>query len=276
MARAPVPLPRVGEVDRFGFRHHRLFALGDGWQVLETSNSFGDPPDFAAAADAVAASTGAPVLAVFVSGGDCIQLQTALPGGASGCSHLPDVREACGVYKHDPVPVGRPPEDVVAELTGWAAAGGLTADPGLLTRVVTVPGPRDMHYLRWILFEAVGLPPVGDPVPQYLDPHAAPFSRLLHETTCMARAAFIDWFDDGGTLPAWVSTMLAVEWDVWAAVYDPAADPVALAARAVRAREEFLASGRLRPVAGERVGEVPDTPWARSLVRTLERIRRED
>ncbi|BCY06987.1 hypothetical protein [Actinoplanes sp. L3-i22] len=225
----------------FGHRHQWLRNLHDGWQMLETGGS-DDPPDLAGPAAALAASTGHPVLAAYVSDGHCAVLCAALPGQPGPPTHLWNSDRPCG-YRHTrrdrAEPVERDPGEVAAELVAWSAAAGLRADSGRLRELLGQhdDDARTRADDRWFeVVKAAGLTRIGRVLPHALPMDQSPFADFERYVSPAydARIAALRRGDGGSPVPAWETAALAMEAEVWSSLHRPGVDVLALARRAER------------------------------------------
>ncbi|GAA1547274.1 hypothetical protein GCM10009827_079410 [Dactylosporangium maewongense] len=76
-----------------------LYDLGDGWQRVGVRPFYRERLRLAAGVQELAAATGAPVLAGWVSESVCAHLEACSPAGVSVTMHLPNTDEDCG-YEH--------------------------------------------------------------------------------------------------------------------------------------------------------------------------------
>ena len=236
-------------ISGFGYQHHWLRELGDGWQLVET-RGIDEPPDLLVPSAAVAASTGHPVLAAYVSDSYCAAMCTALPGEVGPLTHLWDVGGPCGVYRHAPwempEPAGRTVDEVVAELTAWSAAAGLTADAAALRAIVGLGEDadgqrRDADDLLFDLVKALGVARIGRTLPWSLPVDKAPFSKVTDLIAMSARVRAAErraYAEDGEAVePAepWETDVIALDDELWASLYRTQVDVVALARRTAEA-----------------------------------------
>jgi hypothetical protein len=281
VARTAQVLARQDGMELFGFRHRWLRDLGGGWQMVETSGA-SDPPRLADGAAAVAGSTGAPVLGQYVSGGDCVHVQTAVPGTAPGPgAHLPDVTGTCGVYRHNPAPVGRDPGDVLRQWCDWARAGGLTPDVEALRTLLYRPIMNDAYEVALGLVRALAVERIGKTRPYAVPIDEPPFDRFCGQYDDLPyrartlRAMRLDLPVGVQPVGEWERLALDLEKDLWAALYDPEADVARLAERAahVGALHDEARDGRPMPPEEIEIGGVMVTN-PEYLDRMLNRARR--
>jgi hypothetical protein len=138
-----------------------------------------------------------------------------------------------------PESVGRSLDEVVGELTAWsAAAAGLRADEGWLRMILGRADGEAGARADDVVFElvkALGLTRIGRTLPWSLPALDWPFSGVMNGygpgfwagSYAKARAA-------GEEMPVlpWEPQALALEAELWAALYRPAIDVAALARRA--------------------------------------------
>ncbi|WP_344357287.1 hypothetical protein [Micromonospora lupini] len=238
----------------FGYQHRWLRDLGDGWQLVET-RGWNDPPDLVGPCGAVAASTGHPVFAAYVSDGDCAVMCTAVPGVVGSLTHLWDTSGPCGVYRHQPdgmpEPIGRSVDDVVAELTGWSTSAGLRADASVLRAVLD----HD-HNAAWkpaddLLFDLVqglGVARIGRTTPWAFPISRRPFTLITElmgglASRARSRAVYRRAEEEDGDSPEpaqpWEGAAIALEEELWASLYRTGVDVMALARQVVEVQTAY-------------------------------------
>ncbi|SNY61808.1 hypothetical protein SAMN05421748_12322 [Paractinoplanes atraurantiacus] len=191
----------------FGYRHRWLRRLGDDWQMVETNGRF-DEPDLRAATTALVESTGHPALAAHVSDSDCLVMCTAVPGATGPLTHLPRPSEPCSVYVHAGPRTG---DEIVAELIDWSSTGGLRPDTAGLRSQVHVD------------------------------------EELADDLVFRAYLRAIERKEDPMPVEPWEAPALALEADLWAALYRPDADVPALVRRTAEVVRLYEASRPSRP-----------------------------
>ncbi|GIE32521.1 hypothetical protein Ait01nite_055660 [Actinoplanes italicus] len=228
----------------YGDEKRWLRELGDGWQMVETWG-LSDPPDLVAPTTGLVASTGRPALAVYISDGYCGAMYASTPERAGVFAHLWDVDRLCGAFKHQPRylpdPVARGLDTVHAELVAWAAAAGLPGDGDRIRELLarsSAETPADD--LLFALVKALGVARIGRTRPWAVPVRDGVFDTFLQfGPPYAARMIGIDraWAErDGGEFPAaepWEIEALTLESEVWASMYRPEVDLVALARRVV-------------------------------------------
>jgi hypothetical protein len=227
----------------FGHRHHWLRDLHDGWQLLETGGCE-DPPDLVGACSAVVASTGHPVLAAYVSDSACAVVCAALPGQVGPLTHVWPVGRLCGAYRHQPRGMAEPVErglgEVVEELAAWSVAGGLRPDVDWLRLVVGRDGDEACGQAVDLVFEvvqALGLTRIGRTFPWSLPAYDWPFSGVMFGLGPADQARVEARYRAAGVRAArpvqpWESLALDLEAELWASLYRPEVEVLALARRA--------------------------------------------
>lgn len=231
----------------FGYQHYWVRELGDGWQLVETSG-WRDPPDLRAPARAVVESTGHPVFAAYISDSYCAAMCAAVPGAVGPLTHLWDVSGPCGVFRHQPdgmpEPVGRNVDDVVAELTSWAASAGLAADASALRAVLDHDQNADWKDTDDLLFDLVktlGVARIGRTLPWAFSINRRPF-MLITDLMGLARrarsaAVYRQAAEKSGKTPdpaqPWETAAIELEDELWASLYRSDVDVAALARRVV-------------------------------------------
>jgi hypothetical protein len=235
----------------FGFRHRTLRDLGHDWQIVETTGR-NDPPDLAVAATRLTETTGAPVLAAYVSDADCALLLVAVPNGVPSVAHLPDVTRGCETtYVHRPAPEARTADGVVKDVVEWAEAGGLSPSPDDIAGVVGPSGGASRLYVQDLVFDlvrAVGLNRIGDPRRHAFLIERYPFSSIATGLGQMAahragyRAELIARGMEHDEAEPWEAEAIALEEELWAALYDDDADVIDLVRRAKRVQAAWEAT----------------------------------
>jgi hypothetical protein len=237
-------------VSAFGHRHRWLRELGDGWQMLETSG-VDDPPDLATACAGVAASTGYPALAVYISDDSCAALVTATLRRTGPLTHLWPVDQTCDTYRHQPrnlsEPLGRRPGDVVAELAAWASAAGLRADTDQLRSIIDQDGRQAYGRVVALTFElvaALGAVRIGRTRPWSLPAFDWPFSSVMFNLGPASRARQDAGYRAAGIPEVrpeqpWEAPAMALEAELWSSMYRVDVDAVALAHRTARQLAAF-------------------------------------
>ncbi|MEV4135653.1 hypothetical protein AB0J72_26190 [Dactylosporangium sp. NPDC049742] len=136
VARSATSLPLLPEVcSAFGTGCFNLVLYGDGWQMAEMTVWPHQWPTVGAGPGPIAAATGAPVLAAWISDTACAQMAADVPVAPSWTAHLVSgARQDCG-YDHEIMNTLRspgpeqPPADhhrLAADLAAWSAAAGRT------------------------------------------------------------------------------------------------------------------------------------------------------
>ena len=242
-------------VSGFGHRRRWLRDLSDGWQLLETSGS-DDPPDLRDAGAAVAASTGHPVLATYISDDFCAAMVTVVPGRVGPLTHLWPVGETCGVYRHQPPemaePAGRHLDEVVAELTTWSGAAGLPADVNRLRRAIGRDADQARGQVVDLVFEvvkALGLTRIGRTYPWSLPAFDRPFSSVMFGLGPAFQARQNARYRAAGVravppVQPWETSVSALEAELWASLYRPDVEVAALARRAAFLLATYSAAAR--------------------------------
>jgi len=266
------------DVSRLGFRHRWLRNLGGGWQMLETSG-WKDPPDLGAATGAMAARTGSPVFAGYVCDSDCAALHAAVPGAIVSVAHIPDVTSRCRAFKHVPQPTGRRVSGVVDDLVAWARAAGLAPSSDEIRRALpshrqTAAGYRSADDLVFDIVAGLGFDQIGTTVRYTFNVESSPFSRItdgLAGLGVKARSYAAEReYDIEHGLPVdepeepWESEAIALDVELWSAIYDPSADVAALARRAEWVEAAYRAARAGRPA--------PESPLDESPVKDNHRV----
>jgi hypothetical protein len=248
-------------VDGYGNEKRWLRELGDGWQMLETW-SLSDPPDLVAPTAELVASTGQPVLAVYISDGYCGAMCASTPERAGVFAHLWDADRLCGAFRHQPHhlpgPDARGLDAVLAELTAWSAAAGLPADHDrmrdLLGRTIEGSSADD---LLFELVKALGVARIGRTEPWAVPIRDSVFATFLQfgpayaaRMIGMDRAGAARRGDEFPPAEPWETAALALESELWASMYRSGVDVVALARRVA----EVMVAYRERPGGGSPAG----------------------
>jgi hypothetical protein len=230
-------------VSGFGHRHRWLRNLSDGWQMLETSG-YDDPPDLRSSCEVVAASTGHPVLAVYISDNSCAAMVTAVSGRAGPLTHLWPETETCGAYRHQPQdtpePTGRSLDEVVAELTAWSVTAGFRADVNRLRQLVGLDAEQAHGQIVDLVFEvvkALGMRRIGRTFPWSLPAFDWPFSSVMFSLGPAFQARQDAKYRAAGVkcippVQPWETAALSLETELWASLYRPDVEATALARRA--------------------------------------------
>ncbi|MEU0563222.1 hypothetical protein [Dactylosporangium sp. NPDC006015] len=238
----------------FGWRHVRVRDLGDGWQLLETSNPASDPPDLVVGAQEWVRTVGTPVLAAYVCNSDCAGVTAATPSGEVWSLHLPDPNTSCHVYRHNPkFDGGRTADWAARAAAGWARAAGLAASESHLDWLMQ---PRPMmeedRYLGAddLVFElvlALGIATITPSRAKALDPESAPYhliSDRMGGLAQLARDELAARAHRDEAPDAWMTDAVRLEQEIWAAVFaaDGAEQAAQLAERADQLRSDYLAT----------------------------------
>jgi hypothetical protein len=240
-------------VSGFGHRPRWLRTLSDGWQMLETSG-FDDPPDLRGSSEMVAASTGHPVLAAYISDDSCAAMVTVIPGRVGPLTHLWPVSETCGAYRHQPQgmaePVGRRLDEVVAELTTWSDTAGLRADVDRLRLAIGRDADPAYSQVADLVFEvvkALGLMRIGRTLPWSLPAFDWPFSSVMFGLGPAFQARQNAKYRAAGVrrippVQPWETSALALEAELWASLYRTDVEVAALARRAACLLAAYIAA----------------------------------
>jgi hypothetical protein len=137
VARSATPLPLVPEVrSAFGTFCFNLVQFEEGWQMAEINVRPHQWATVGAGPGPIAAATGAPVLAAWISDIACAQMAAAIPGGPSWTAHLLGGDWQDCEFDHKvmntlraPGPKQPPVEHarLAADLAAWSSAAGHTA-----------------------------------------------------------------------------------------------------------------------------------------------------
>jgi hypothetical protein len=251
LTRSPVRVTELPSLDTIAVRHKRLRELGDGWQLLETSTA-DDPPYLRECVDALVARWAAPVLASYVTDGDCAGVYAAAPGGAISYLHLPDASATS--CEDQPIDLPVPTLDRIrADAAAWATAAGLTLSTRRLDRILDYsledPGTANYRFvpadeLVYELVRALGFETIPWPLPYRLDPEAPPFdvvvrNALVNEAYAEPRG--------GRAAPVapqpWKSAAIQLEKDIFNSMFGGPHTPADLARRVGEVYRAALASG---------------------------------
>ncbi|MFG2052450.1 hypothetical protein ACGFI9_00340 [Micromonospora sp. NPDC048930] len=256
VARAAGLLVDQDGIGGFGYQHRWLRDLGDGWQLVETSG-WNDPPDLLAPAGALAASTGHPVLAAYVSDGDCAVMATAVPGAVGPLTHLWDTDGPCGVYRHQPrglpEPTGRAVDEVVAELVAWSTAASLRADAARLRAALGHEPPVVADDLLFTLVKALGVARIGRTRPWSVPLEQWPLRWITDllgpraRSEAAYRQAAVEDGDEPEPAAPWEAPAIQLDEELWASLYRPEVDMAGLARRAERLRTQYEAARGRQP-----------------------------
>lgn len=127
---------RFGLPDIHGRNELGLHDLGQGWQRVGVTAFYSERLRLAEGAEELAAATGAPVLAAYISESVCTHLEARTPTGLAFSAHLPNTDAPCEYPHPDGVPGLVEPHKAVALLGDWARAGGLTLSPEPVTAII--------------------------------------------------------------------------------------------------------------------------------------------
>ncbi|WP_285560174.1 hypothetical protein [Actinoplanes regularis] len=230
--------------------------------MLETSG-YDDPPDLRSSCEVVAASTGHPVLAVYISDDSCAAMVAAIPGRAGPLTHLWPENETCGRYRHQPrdmpEPAGRSLDVVVGELTAWSAAAGLQADVSRLRQLIGRDPDQTHGQIVDLLFEtvkALGVRRIGRTFPWSLPAFDWPFSSVMFSLGPAAQARQNAKYRAAGVkcitpVQPWETAALALETELWGSLYRPNVEVAALAHRAACLLAAYRAASDEETIAPE-------------------------
>ena len=229
LARSERPITTEPAIEQFGIHHMWLRDLGDGWQLLETSHPDIKQFDYAAAAHNWCESTGTPVLAIYVSGGDCAAVLAAAPGADDVMVHLPDPTQECTVYEHPYRTRTMPSADAVGAVATWARTAGLAPDEtGLSWLMDTDPQteteasylPADDHAFELVL--ALGIPSITPSRSPMLDPTEPPYSTITDRMGGLAAIARIELVHGSTTNSpdTWVLDAIDLDRRIWRAAFN--------------------------------------------------------
>jgi hypothetical protein len=215
----------------FGYRHQRLRALGDGWQLVETGGWL-EAPELPGPCLRLAASTKSPVLAAHVFDSDWAQLCTAVGDRAAPVTVLHEMDERFA-DDHEPGcrpgPSNRTVDDVVSELLQWSAVAGLHADPSTVHQAVTEDQLADD--IIFAIVRALGVTRIGRPLPRAFPVDSWPFSSVS-SSAYVARMWAAGRENDDAAAP-WEHASIALDQEIWAAAYRPGTDVASLAQQAI-------------------------------------------
>lgn len=152
-----------------------LYDLGDGWQRVAVMPFYTERLRLAAGVESLAAATGAPALAAYVSESSCAHVEGRTPGGRAVSLHLPNTDGPCG-YRHDD---GKPdwvdPRRAVDELRRWAIEAGREPSTEAISTVVANIGEPLMQDAVLALVAAMGFP-AGVMIPPVVNPDDVAFA----------------------------------------------------------------------------------------------------
>ncbi|WP_203833485.1 hypothetical protein, partial [Actinoplanes regularis] len=245
-------LPHLASI---GFQHRRLRELGDGWQILETAG-VDDPPNMEAAVGAAAEWWKAPVFGAYVADG-CAQIHGAVANVAPWSGHLPDATDVdCGMLHRPRVSAGDTLEGLEARIVNWGAAAGLTLSAARLRRALRYrhawqddgDGPYIFQFEQiFELVRAFGFPVLPTPRPYAFDPddeHFAEVTSGLWGLAAQARSAarYRAQGVQSDVAGDWEAEAIALELDVYAALYGDGRPVAELAARAEWIKSAYRAA----------------------------------
>ncbi|MEV4130924.1 hypothetical protein AB0J72_02030 [Dactylosporangium sp. NPDC049742] len=149
-----------------------LYDLGDGWQRVGVRPFYRERLRLAAGVQELAAATGAPVLAGWVSESVCAHLEACTPAGVSVTMHLPNTGEDCGYEHLDGRPGRVDPHRAVEAFEAWAHEAGRTPRPETISAVVHDTWDESPFREDKVLalFAALGFPAEREVLP-VIDPH---------------------------------------------------------------------------------------------------------
>jgi hypothetical protein len=192
----------------FGSRWSRLEDRGDGWQLAVVAPSPHEWAHVGGGIEDLAAVTGAPVLAAWVSESSCTRLVAATPAGRSWSRHLLAYagleRGECG-YDHSRfatlrLPAGERPDTADTptpqeNLLAWAGEAGFTASPDDISRVLEST-ELDGHDRFAGLVDSLGAPSVGE-IPMLFDHQEIEWWQTWHRGYQAANRACARWTANG-------------------------------------------------------------------------------
>ncbi|MFF5232754.1 hypothetical protein [Dactylosporangium sp. NPDC000521] len=228
VAAAPGLLTLEPAMAGFGYRHWELRSLGGDWQLVETQGW--DTPDVAAAAGRLAAATGGPVFGAHVSDGYCANVYLMSPDGAHSHFHLRKPSPRCETFDHFPDPPARSVDDVIADLQRWAESSGLRPSIGAIPAALSADG--DAYDMVYAVVRALGFGRFDEPRPWTFRPDESMFR--IYGAAYVARCAAA-WREAGntGTPAPWEAEAIALEEEIWTAIYTEDPDIAGLAARCI-------------------------------------------
>jgi hypothetical protein len=227
-----------------------LFDLGGGWQRISVQPAYREywrlRDRLAVGVAELAAATGAPAVAAWVSESVCVHLEARSPAGLALSLHLPNTDEECG-HEHPAGQLGQvASHHAVEALEAWAREAGRTPSRRVITAVVDgewdeSPFPE---YAVLVLFAALGFPSERQIMP-VVDWHDPAFGdHDLEDATRMAdikaanRASVERRGGSGWELTPQEHDYLRFNDQVWASVYGggPTRDELAAEYRQLKAR----------------------------------------
>jgi hypothetical protein len=171
-------LPQLPQVRAaFGSRSDQLEDLGAGWQVLSLLTPLPHEwPTVGSGPADLAAATGAPVLAAWISDIACMQVSGAIPDGSAWSAHMTDDPAGACEFDHHRFAVLRlppgtrpaPPDPLAltGQLLEWAAAAGQVTRADRINAAAALPSYPEAFRA---VVTALGFPAEGTRVPPKFD-----------------------------------------------------------------------------------------------------------
>ncbi|GAA1533237.1 hypothetical protein GCM10009827_059080 [Dactylosporangium maewongense] len=210
----------------FGYMHWELRSLGGDWQLVETQGW--GTPDVAEAARRLAAATGGPVLGAHISDGYCANVYLVLPDGTHSHFHLPEPSPQREAFEHIPDPPARSVDDVTADLQRWAESSGLHPPAGAIPAALSTDG--DAYDMVYAAVRALGFERFDEPRPWTFRPDES--MNRIYGAAYVARCAAV--LREAGDTPApWEAEAIALEEEIWTAIYADDPNVAGLAARCI-------------------------------------------
>ncbi|MER7276140.1 hypothetical protein ABT369_16950 [Dactylosporangium sp. NPDC000244] len=187
----------------FGSRFRRLHDLGEGWQRVNVLPFYRERPRFSAGIQELAAASGAPALAAYVSESWCAHIEARTPQGVAISAHLPNIQDACPYQHREGQPEPFAPHLVVEAFEAWATEAARSPDPATVAAIVGGAW-NDRPFMEGrvlALIAALGFPP-GTEIPPLFDPDDNAFWQSRQFTFLAdARAANLVSIAERGELP---------------------------------------------------------------------------
>ncbi|TDO57433.1 hypothetical protein EV651_111159 [Kribbella sp. VKM Ac-2571] len=151
-AKSDLPLDALPTSSTFGDEYVRVEPIGDGWQLAWVAGTTDNP---LTGSQALARTTGHPVLAALIVDSDCGPVAAADPQGSTWSGTLAKSRAIDSYHMPDD---GISPSAAVASFRSWSEAAALPLDESLAIQALT-PDATDPEHLFGLLLQATAIAP---------------------------------------------------------------------------------------------------------------------